>query len=220
MSTLKLAAKPASSFDPDTKGKIGFVGASFRWNSGKSGAHDKAKDPDPKMKKPDVKKVTNGHHASESTPAATEEGAVAVVEEEEEPRVFELTDSELIRDTRSKEKMEENENENEKLTSSFRRSVSFVFPSGKLNIVTGATGAGKSALLSALLGELDIIQGHILLPKDVSSFDASGLTNSISFAGQTAWLQNLSIKDNMYVFLRIIFDGASPQRGIGDRSSN
>ncbi|CED85003.1 Multidrug resistance-associated protein/mitoxantrone resistance protein, ABC superfamily [Phaffia rhodozyma] len=75
--------------------------------------------------------------------------------------------------------------------------LSFVFPTGKLTIVTGHTGAGKSALLYALLGEMETIKGNILLPKNTTVVDKHGLTNSISYAGQKAWLQNMSIKENI-----------------------
>ena len=74
--------------------------------------------------------------------------------------------------------------------------ISFVFPPG-LTIVTGATGSGKTALLMSLLGELNIIKGNVLLPKDLSHVNQDGLTNSCSYSSQTAWLQNLTIKENM-----------------------
>ncbi len=39
------------------------------------------------------------------------------------------------------------------------------FPIGKLSLVTGATGSGKSALLAALLGELYCVKGNVLVSK-------------------------------------------------------
>lgn len=39
------------------------------------------------------------------------------------------------------------------------------FPIGKLSLVTGATGSGKSALLAALLGELYCVEGEVLISK-------------------------------------------------------
>ncbi|KAL1409872.1 hypothetical protein Q8F55_003871 [Vanrija albida] len=72
------------------------------------------------------------------------------------------------------------------------------FPIGKLSIVAGPTGAGKSAVLKALLGELDLIEGKTFLPKNVTDVDPStGLRNSVAYAAQTPWLQQKSIKDNI-----------------------
>lgn len=75
--------------------------------------------------------------------------------------------------------------------------IDFIFPEGGLTVVSGPTGAGKTALLMSLLGETDVVSGSIKLPKNTTRFDADGLTNSVAYAGQTAWLQNLSIKENM-----------------------
>lgn len=49
----------------------------------------------------------------------------------------------------------------------------------------------------SLLGELDILKGHVVLPKDISRFNEDGLTHSVAYASQTAWLQNLTVKENM-----------------------
>lgn len=39
------------------------------------------------------------------------------------------------------------------------------FPEGKLTLVCGPTGSGKSALLAALLGEMNCISGRVRLNK-------------------------------------------------------
>lgn len=56
---------------------------------------------------------------------------------------------------------------------------------GKLVAVVGQVGSGKSSLLSALLGEMDKIQGF------------AGVRGSISFVPQQSWIQNQSLKQNI-----------------------
>ncbi len=73
-----------------------------------------------------------------------------------------------------------------------------IFPTGKLSVISGPTGSGKSAMLAALLGEMDCISGRSFLPKYPQAVNSeTGLKNSIAYASQTAWLQNMSIKLNI-----------------------
>lgn len=44
------------------------------------------------------------------------------------------------------------------------KNVNLEFPEGKLSLITGKTGSGKSLLLAALLGEADILAGHATRP--------------------------------------------------------
>jgi len=72
------------------------------------------------------------------------------------------------------------------------------FPTGKLSVVSGPTGSGKTAVLTGLLGEMELIEGHSYLPKQPTQVDAqTGLRNSVAYAAQTPWLQQKSIKDNI-----------------------
>jgi ABC-type multidrug transport system fused ATPase/permease subunit len=76
--------------------------------------------------------------------------------------------------------------------------LNVIFPPGKLSVISGPTGAGKSAILSALLGEMDNLSGKSFLPKYPQAVDsATGLRNSVAYASQTPWLQNLSIRLNI-----------------------
>lgn len=59
------------------------------------------------------------------------------------------------------------------------------FPHG-LNIVFGPVASGKSALLQALLGELDLHSGELIKP------DAP-----IGYCAQSPWLQSMSIRENI-----------------------
>ncbi|KAI1810049.1 ABC transporter [Poronia punctata] len=55
-----------------------------------------------------------------------------------------------------------------------------------LTIVCGKVGAGKTALLQAILGELDKTKGSCVLP-----------TQMVGYCAQSPWLQNMSIRDNI-----------------------
>ncbi|KAF9349549.1 hypothetical protein BGX26_012171 [Mortierella sp. AD094] len=80
------------------------------------------------------------------------------------------------------------------------RDISVAFPAGELSIVCGPTGSGKTSLLLAILGETDVLQGEIFLPRsDSKSVDPeTGLiTDGVAFVSQQAWLQNASIRDNI-----------------------
>jgi len=78
------------------------------------------------------------------------------------------------------------------------RDISVTFPSGMLTLVTGPTASGKTALLLALLGEMQAEAGtKIFLPKDTEHVAEDGFFNAVSFAAQRPWLQHLSIRDNI-----------------------
>ncbi|CAE6434018.1 unnamed protein product [Rhizoctonia solani] len=78
------------------------------------------------------------------------------------------------------------------------RDISVVFPEGVLSLVCGPTGSGKSSLLSAMLGEMDRIEGESYLPKDPTYLNAkTGLQMAISYCAQQPWLEHKSIKNNI-----------------------
>lgn len=65
------------------------------------------------------------------------------------------------------------------------RDINVTIPSG-LTVVSGKVGAGKTAFLQALLGELDRLNGSCHL-----------LNETIGYCAQTPWLQSMSIRDNI-----------------------
>lgn len=56
---------------------------------------------------------------------------------------------------------------------------------GSLVAIVGTVGSGKSSILAAILGEMEKIQGRI------------ATQGSIAYVAQQAWIQNLSLKDNI-----------------------
>ncbi|KAK0619751.1 hypothetical protein B0T14DRAFT_537418 [Immersiella caudata] len=76
------------------------------------------------------------------------------------------------------------------------------FKIGKLNVITGPTGCGKTSMLMALLGEMTIMKGRVFLPggrsrEDVRPDPETGLAETCAYVSQQAWLVNASIKDNI-----------------------
>uniref|UniRef100_V5EU75 Multidrug resistance-associated protein n=2 Tax=Kalmanozyma brasiliensis (strain GHG001) TaxID=1365824 RepID=V5EU75_KALBG len=74
------------------------------------------------------------------------------------------------------------------------RDISITFPVGKLTLIVGPTGSGKSSLLAAVLGEmLQSEEGSIIRNK----FDSQG-NSRFSFASQLPWLEaGKSVRDNI-----------------------
>ncbi|KAI4256442.1 MAG: hypothetical protein L6R42_006221 [Xanthoria sp. 1 TBL-2021] len=76
------------------------------------------------------------------------------------------------------------------------------FSIGNLNLVVGPTGSGKTSLLMALLGEMTLFQGRVYLPgshtkEDLFKDPQTGLTESVAYCAQQAWLVNDTIKQNI-----------------------
>ena len=66
---------------------------------------------------------------------------------------------------------------------------------GELTVIVGMTGTGKSSLLAGILGESNIISGSVGI--GINS-DTSGTKNEgVSYAAQSAWIQNATLRDNV-----------------------
>ncbi|KAG8934657.1 hypothetical protein FRC02_009484 [Tulasnella sp. 418] len=73
--------------------------------------------------------------------------------------------------------------------SAFRlTNISVDFPIGKLSLITGPTGSGKSSLFNALLGEMTCLSGTVYLDKS---------KRHVAYAAQLPWLEHATIRDNI-----------------------
>ncbi|KAI0405284.1 multidrug resistance-associated protein [Xylaria palmicola] len=76
------------------------------------------------------------------------------------------------------------------------------FKIGKLNIICGPTGSGKTSMLMALLGEMTLTKGKVFLPggrsrEDVRPDPTTGLADTCAYVAQSAWLVNANIRENI-----------------------
>ncbi|KAL5522541.1 hypothetical protein ACEPAG_8557 [Sanghuangporus baumii] len=91
------------------------------------------------------------------------------------------------------------------------------FPLGKLSLVCGKLGSGKTLLLQILLGEVDVLAGTVKCPRSPPSAMAAFtdvapppqdwvVNGTCAYVPQTSWLQNASIKDNILFNLPYVED--------------
>lgn len=77
------------------------------------------------------------------------------------------------------------------------------FPPGKLSVVTGPVGSGKTTLILSLLGETVLLKGKVFMPDDMANRDicpvdpVTGLTDTAAYCAQNPWLIGASIRDNI-----------------------
>ncbi|XP_041776524.1 multidrug resistance-associated protein 1-like isoform X3 [Anopheles merus] len=74
------------------------------------------------------------------------------------------------------------------------KNINLSLRKGQLSAIVGTVGTGKSSLISALLGEMEKISGHV------------NTDGSIAYVPQQAWIQNATLRDN------ILFGKAFDQR--------
>ncbi|CAM1504527.1 Fc.00g021180.m01.CDS01 [Cosmosporella sp. VM-42] len=95
------------------------------------------------------------------------------------------------------------------------RNLNFSFPTGELSVISGKTGTGKSLLISAILGEVDLLEGsirvpHVVHPSERHDSEAHPgnwiLKGSVAYVGQSPWLESASFRDNVLFGLPFIED--------------
>ncbi|KAJ3368117.1 hypothetical protein GGF31_006825 [Allomyces arbusculus] len=66
------------------------------------------------------------------------------------------------------------------------KNINLSIPRGKLTVILGATGSGKTMLLHALLGELVLERGQVFMPH-----------TRVAYVPQQSWLLNATVKTNV-----------------------
>ncbi|KAG6030053.1 hypothetical protein E4U41_000213 [Claviceps citrina] len=93
--------------------------------------------------------------------------------------------------------------------------INLSFPAGELSVISGKTGTGKSLLLNALLGESDLIEGTIFVPKTAPPLERHDgkahagnwiLPGAVAYVGQSPWLESASLRDNILFGLPFLQD--------------
>lgn len=106
------------------------------------------------------------------------------------------------------------ESQDEEHTPFQLQDIDIQFRQGALNIICGPSGSGKSSLLLALLGEMQLEKGRVFLPHDSSwskTFTSVGSTGTVEFQDTAAycphepWITNQSIRAN--ILLELPFNG-------------
>ena len=82
------------------------------------------------------------------------------------------------------------------------KDLNLKFAMGKLNVITGVTGSGKSSMLLALLGEMTLVEGTVYMPaavnlESLSAKSDNGLIDSVAYCAQEAWLTNDTVRNNI-----------------------
>ncbi|KAE9991311.1 hypothetical protein EG327_000152 [Venturia inaequalis] len=86
------------------------------------------------------------------------------------------------------------------------RNVTFELPTGELSVISGRTGSGKSLLLAAILGEVEVFEGTITVPLAPSTEERRDdkanksnwiLPNAFAYVSQQPWIENATLKNNV-----------------------
>ncbi|KAK2610560.1 hypothetical protein N8I77_003979 [Diaporthe amygdali] len=90
---------------------------------------------------------------------------------------------------------------------SMLRDVSLSFPDGKLSIIAGKTGSGKSLLLAAILGEVKLLSGTVKTPTPPAEEELDQakpipreewlIPSLTAFVSQTPWIETGTVRENI-----------------------
>ncbi|KAJ2396163.1 Transporter of the ATP-binding cassette (ABC), partial [Coemansia sp. RSA 2531] len=179
--------------------ELGFEGADLEWDSPSSNSKSDGKD----LTGVETTNVTeNTPLLADSTAAATPHSQLALSPANESYASLDRDDGSSKRHSSS----------DDDLVRFALKDIDVQFPHGVLSIVAGPTGSGKSSLLSALIGEMTLTRGRILLPTVDSRLDANGdyryrdiielsdeglAIRDIAYVAQEAWLRNATIRENI-----------------------
>jgi ABC-type multidrug transport system fused ATPase/permease subunit len=72
-----------------------------------------------------------------------------------------------------------------KMSKPFLKDIDFRVKHGELTAIVGQVGAGKSSMITSLLGDMSKVDGTI------------NVSGEIAYIAQQAWIQNLTLKDNI-----------------------
>ena len=86
------------------------------------------------------------------------------------------------------------------------RNISLEFPTGELSVISGKTGSGKSLILSAIIGEADLLAGKVFAPAAPSleeRFDQNAnrgnwiIPSAKAYVAQVPWIENATLRENV-----------------------
>ncbi|KAI0473842.1 P-loop containing nucleoside triphosphate hydrolase protein [Xylariaceae sp. FL0804] len=101
------------------------------------------------------------------------------------------------------------------------RDISITFPKGELSVVSGRTGSGKTLLLAAILGEVDLLSGTIAKPRappmqerhdNKATKDSWIIPGAIAYVAQIPWIENATVKEN--IIFGLPYDGSRYQKTV------
>lgn len=86
------------------------------------------------------------------------------------------------------------------------KDLNIAFPKNELSVVSGRTGSGKSLLLASIIGEAEVLDGVLTVPKGPLAqerYDSAAnrgnwyIESSVAFVAQIPWIENATIRDNI-----------------------